>query len=175
MHNACAWPALTGELLCLCQRGQERDSRPGAIFLLPQVFYLTAKHRAQLKAKEGIESWHFEQHADEAVFIPGGCPHQVSSLSPSCCPSCPAQVSAHAAGAVHATPARQRCMSKHLRAAAVVNKARKLVTPGPDLQLVRHASILHCGAPLLCFQHCDVAQAVSCAWRPQPCCCCRRT
>ena len=25
----------------------------------------------------GIEPWHFEQHQDEAVFIPAGCPHQV--------------------------------------------------------------------------------------------------
>ena len=40
------------------------------------MFYLTAMHRAALKAETGIESWHFEQHADEAVFIPAGCPHQ---------------------------------------------------------------------------------------------------
>ena len=43
-----------------------------------QDFFLTAKHRAQLKSKYGVESWHFEQHANEAVFIPAGCPHQVS-------------------------------------------------------------------------------------------------
>ncbi len=42
-----------------------------------QDFFLTAKHRAQVKKEYGVESWHFEQHADEAVFIPAGCPHQV--------------------------------------------------------------------------------------------------
>jgi hypothetical protein len=26
----------------------------------------------------GIQPWHFEQYQDEAVFIPAGCPHQVS-------------------------------------------------------------------------------------------------
>ncbi|BDA43691.1 probable lysine-specific demethylase 3B at C-terminar half [Coccomyxa sp. Obi] len=45
-----------------------------------QDFFLTAKHRAQLKKEYGVESWHFEQHADEAVFIPAGCPHQVRNL-----------------------------------------------------------------------------------------------
>ncbi len=48
------------------------------------MFYLTARHRAQLRAEEGIESWHFEQHADEAVFIPAGCPHQVFNPPISC-------------------------------------------------------------------------------------------
>ena len=42
-----------------------------------QDFFLTAKHRAMLKEEYGVESWHFEQHQDEAVFIPAGCPHQV--------------------------------------------------------------------------------------------------
>ena len=46
---------------------------------LLQTFYLTSEHRAMLKEEEGVESWHFEQHAFEAVFIPAGCPHQVSS------------------------------------------------------------------------------------------------
>lgn len=46
---------------------------------LLQTFYLTSEHRAMLKEEEGVESWHFEQHAYEAVFIPAGCPHQVSS------------------------------------------------------------------------------------------------
>ncbi|BDA51374.1 probable lysine-specific demethylase 3A at C-terminar half [Coccomyxa sp. Obi] len=45
-----------------------------------QDFFLTAKHRAQLKEEYGVESWHFEQHANEAVFIPAGCPHQVRNL-----------------------------------------------------------------------------------------------
>ena len=29
-----------------------------------------------MKAELGVEPWHFEQHANEAVFIPAGCPHQ---------------------------------------------------------------------------------------------------
>lgn len=28
----------------------------------------------------GVTSWHFEQHVDEGVYIPGGCPHQVRNL-----------------------------------------------------------------------------------------------
>jgi hypothetical protein len=49
---------------------------------LLQNFFLTAKHRRMLKEEEGIESWHFEQHVDEAVFIPGGCPHQACPPPP---------------------------------------------------------------------------------------------
>lgn len=50
-----------------------------------QTFFLTERHRAMLKEEEGVESWHFEQHAYEAVFIPAGCPHQVIS---SACIAC---------------------------------------------------------------------------------------
>ena len=46
-----------------------------------QHFMLTAEHRAALKADTGVGSWHFEQHADEAVFIPAGCPHQARLLA----------------------------------------------------------------------------------------------
>lgn len=28
----------------------------------------------------GVEAWRFEQHLDEAVLIPAGCPHQVRNL-----------------------------------------------------------------------------------------------
>lgn len=28
----------------------------------------------------GVEAWTFEQHEQEAVFIPVGCPHQVRNL-----------------------------------------------------------------------------------------------
>lgn len=41
---------------------------------------LTEAHLARLKADTGIEPWSFEQHSDEAVFIPAGCPHQVRNL-----------------------------------------------------------------------------------------------
>lgn len=47
-----------------------------------QSFMLTARHRAALKAEHGVEPWHFEQYASEAVFIPAGCPHQVRNLRP---------------------------------------------------------------------------------------------
>eukprot|EP00879_Flechtneria_rotunda_P009940 GHRR01010395.1.p1 GENE.GHRR01010395.1~~GHRR01010395.1.p1 ORF type:complete len:526 (+),score=239.63 GHRR01010395.1:3283-4860(+) len=49
-----------------------------------QSFMLTDRHRALLEQQEGVEMWHFEQHLYEAVFIPGGCPHQVRNLA-SCC------------------------------------------------------------------------------------------
>jgi hypothetical protein len=34
-----------------------------------------------------VQLWHFEQYDGEAVFIPGGCPHQVRNLK-SCCKVC---------------------------------------------------------------------------------------
>ncbi|GAB2265067.1 hypothetical protein Dimus_000135 [Dionaea muscipula] len=42
-----------------------------------QTFYLSEKHKQQLKEEFGVEPWSFEQHLGEAVFIPAGCPHQV--------------------------------------------------------------------------------------------------
>ncbi|XP_058183767.1 lysine-specific demethylase JMJ27-like isoform X1 [Rhododendron vialii] len=42
-----------------------------------QTFYLTEKHKKQLKEEFNIEPWTFEQYLGEAVFIPAGCPHQV--------------------------------------------------------------------------------------------------
>ncbi|KAJ4850805.1 hypothetical protein Tsubulata_009800 [Turnera subulata] len=42
-----------------------------------QTFYLTEKHKRQLKAELNVEPWTFEQHLGEAVFVPAGCPHQV--------------------------------------------------------------------------------------------------
>lgn len=42
-----------------------------------QTFYLSEKHKKQLKEEYGIEPWSFEQQLGEAVFIPAGCPHQV--------------------------------------------------------------------------------------------------
>jgi hypothetical protein len=40
--------------------------------------FLTARHLAALKREEGVEPWTFEQNQFEAVYIPAGCPHQVS-------------------------------------------------------------------------------------------------
>ncbi|KAF9613669.1 hypothetical protein IFM89_009632, partial [Coptis chinensis] len=45
-----------------------------------QIFYLTLKHKRQLKEENGIEPWTFVQKLGEAVFIPAGCPHQVRNL-----------------------------------------------------------------------------------------------
>ncbi|KAL9225409.1 hypothetical protein vseg_001339 [Gypsophila vaccaria] len=42
-----------------------------------QTFYLSEKHKKQLKEEFDVEPWTFEQHLGEAVFIPAGCPHQV--------------------------------------------------------------------------------------------------
>lgn len=44
-----------------------------------QCFFLTRKHRKALAAL-GAASHHFEQHEDETVYIPAGCPHQVRNL-----------------------------------------------------------------------------------------------
>lgn len=52
--------------------------------IFSQKFMLVERHRQQLAAEQGLEMWHFEQHRGEAVFIPGGCPHQVRNLQ-SCC------------------------------------------------------------------------------------------
>lgn len=49
-----------------------------------QAFMLSQRHTQQLQQERGVEMWHFEQHKGEAVFIPGGCPHQVRNLA-SCC------------------------------------------------------------------------------------------
>jgi hypothetical protein len=38
----------------------------------------------QQQPGSGMQLWHFEQYAGEAVFIPGGCAHQVRNLK-SCC------------------------------------------------------------------------------------------
>ncbi len=43
-----------------------------------QAFFLSTKHLQQLKKEYGVQPWHFEQHPGEGVFIPAGCPHQVS-------------------------------------------------------------------------------------------------
>ncbi|KAF8057712.1 JMJ25 [Scenedesmus sp. PABB004] len=51
---------------------------------LSQAFMLGASHLAALAADAGVALWRFEQHEGEAVFVPGGCPHQVRNLA-SCC------------------------------------------------------------------------------------------
>jgi lysine-specific demethylase 3 len=56
----------------------------GVNAVFSQAFMLSQRHRQQLHQETGLELWHFEQHRGEAVFIPGGCPHQVRNLA-SCC------------------------------------------------------------------------------------------
>ncbi|KAE9463233.1 hypothetical protein C3L33_04848, partial [Rhododendron williamsianum] len=45
-----------------------------------QCFYLTLELKRKLKEEFGIDPWTFEQHLEEAVCIPAGCPHQIRSL-----------------------------------------------------------------------------------------------
>ena len=40
-------------------------------------FYVDAALRRRLWEEAGVQSYHFVQHAGDAVFIPAGCPHQV--------------------------------------------------------------------------------------------------
>ena len=65
--------------LAMQQWQQQRMSErlPEHLCALAQTFYLTQVHCRMLKEEEGVEAWCFEQHANEAVFIPAGCPHQV--------------------------------------------------------------------------------------------------
>ncbi len=70
-HKAQAMPDLYSAPLCVLQLGD---------VIFSQSFMLQAAHRAALAADTGVSFWHFEQHVDEAVFIPAGCPHQVRNL-----------------------------------------------------------------------------------------------
>jgi hypothetical protein len=47
----------------------------------PPLCWAQADNLADLEA-DGIHIWHFEQHELEAVYIPGGCPHDVRNLRP---------------------------------------------------------------------------------------------
>lgn len=44
-----------------------------------QQFYLGPHHLADLKAQYGVVPFVIHQAVGEAIFIPAGCPHQVSS------------------------------------------------------------------------------------------------
>ncbi len=43
-----------------------------------QCFFLTRRHRRAL-ADMGAASYHVEQHEDETIYVPAGCPHQVTA------------------------------------------------------------------------------------------------
>ncbi|KAJ0687647.1 putative transcription factor & chromatin remodeling &Metalloenzymes JmjC family [Helianthus annuus] len=45
-----------------------------------RTFYLNVEHKRKLKEEFGIEPWTFKQKLGDAVFIPAGCPYQVSNL-----------------------------------------------------------------------------------------------
>ncbi len=49
-------------------------------------YMLTLAHLRRRATSQGggFEPWHFEQHQDEAVFIPAGCPHQVCGVCVVC-------------------------------------------------------------------------------------------
>uniref|UniRef100_A0A6N2KV90 JmjC domain-containing protein n=1 Tax=Salix viminalis TaxID=40686 RepID=A0A6N2KV90_SALVM len=42
--------------------------------------FLNGFHKRQLKEEFGVESWSFEQHLGQAVFVPAGCPFQARNL-----------------------------------------------------------------------------------------------
>ncbi|CAD7703305.1 unnamed protein product [Ostreobium quekettii] len=48
--------------------------------LQDQMFTLTHADHDALREQYGVHVWHFEQHVNEAVFIPVRCPHQVRNL-----------------------------------------------------------------------------------------------
>lgn len=48
--------------------------------ILEQMFYLHSEDRHSLEKDYGVHLWHFEQHVNEAIFIPSGAPHQVRNL-----------------------------------------------------------------------------------------------
>eukprot|EP00775_Hariotina_reticulata_P006709 gene6710-6930_t len=85
-------PALQGFLLAHAadfthQGEQVSPERHPTVSVSPvqsQVFMLAQRQRELLREETGVEMWHFEQHANEAVFIPAGCAHQVRNLQ-SCC------------------------------------------------------------------------------------------
>lgn len=47
-----------------------------------QEFYIDNKGRGELFHEHGVQSWRIYQRPGDAVFIPAGCAHQVSLLSP---------------------------------------------------------------------------------------------
>ena len=49
---------------------------PGEDPVRAQQFMLHDSHRELLLRTTGVQAWHFEQHENEAVFIPSGCAHQ---------------------------------------------------------------------------------------------------
>ena len=45
-----------------------------------QMFFLTEVECEELAKECDVYTWRLEQHVDEAVFVPAGCPHQVRNL-----------------------------------------------------------------------------------------------
>lgn len=59
---------------------------PRSLPVWVQCFMLTTKHRELLRERYGVHVWHVEQYEHEAVFIPGGCAHQVGLTASACAP-----------------------------------------------------------------------------------------
>ncbi|AEE28388.1 JmjC domain protein JMJ24 [Arabidopsis thaliana] len=47
---------------------------------LYEGLFLNEHHKRQLRDEFGVEPWTFEQHRGEAIFIPAGCPFQITNL-----------------------------------------------------------------------------------------------
>ncbi|KAK9672436.1 hypothetical protein RND81_12G100600 [Saponaria officinalis] len=128
-----------------------------------QTFYLSEKHKKQLKEEFDVEPWTFEQHLGEAVFIPAGCPHQVRNrlscikvaldfVSPENVQQC-----IQLTDEFRLLPKNHRSKEDKLEvkkmavyaANAALNEARELMTD-PDLGLtqISQADLEHCALPL---------------------------
>ncbi|KAJ6414003.1 hypothetical protein OIU84_006752 [Salix udensis] len=67
-------PKLTDYLRTRCKDLWKPDNTVHAFF------FLNGFHKRQLKEEFGVESWSFEQHLGQAVFVPAGCPFQARNL-----------------------------------------------------------------------------------------------
>lgn len=84
---ALSW--LAGRAVCHNSRAMRRSwsasDRHEKVPALPlsnaQCFMLAEKHRGLLRRRYGVHTWTFEQYDWEAVWIPGGCPHQVTAAA----------------------------------------------------------------------------------------------
>lgn len=80
--NAAAGSIAAGGVTATAAAGEEATEGDGDVsieeagFAAQPVASSAGTKRPPLPVRP-VLPWHFEQHQDEAVFIPGGCPHQV--------------------------------------------------------------------------------------------------